>query len=157
MRLEYFKLIDRIVDFDRDQKRIRAQAAVPRDSTVFEGHFPGYPLMPGVLLTEAMAQTSGWLIIAMNGFSRMPFLAAIKEAKLRSFVSPGADLAIEAHLDHEGSGYAAAQASITLQGKKVCEAQLMFRVVPFPSPVLAAHMKDVAEEIGFAKEIAGHG
>ena len=47
---------------------IRAEANVPTDSTIFEGHFPGRPLMPGVLLIEAMAQTSGWLIIARTQF-----------------------------------------------------------------------------------------
>ncbi len=42
--------------------------------------------MPGVLLIEAMAQTSGWLVVALNRFERMPFLAAVKDAKLRTFV-----------------------------------------------------------------------
>ena len=92
MRLEYFQLIDRIVDLDLDDRTIRAEATVPTDSTIFEGHFPGYPLMPGVLLIEAMAQTSGWLIIARTQFKRMPFLAAVKEAKLRTFVTPGQTL-----------------------------------------------------------------
>ncbi len=45
--------------------------------------------MPGVLLIEAMAQTAGWLVVALNHFERMPFLAAVKEAKLRTFVTPG--------------------------------------------------------------------
>ena len=45
--------------------------------------------MPGVLLIETMAQTSGWLLVAMNGFKRMPFLAAVKEAKFRTFVTAG--------------------------------------------------------------------
>ena len=48
------------------QQTIRAEARVPTDITIFEGHFPGYPLMPGVLLIEAMAQTSGWLVIARH-------------------------------------------------------------------------------------------
>ena len=83
MRLEYFQLIDRIVELDLAQQTIRAEARVPAESTIFEGHFPGYPLMPGVLLIEAMAQTSGWLVIAVTNFTRMPFFAALKEAKLR--------------------------------------------------------------------------
>ena len=45
--------------------------------------------MPGVLLIESMAQTSGWLLVALMKFERMPFLAAVKEAKMRGFVSPG--------------------------------------------------------------------
>src|SRR5438128_3358188 len=92
MRLEYFQLIDRIVDLDLAQQTIRTEARVPTASTIFEGHFPGYPLMPGVLLIEAMAQTSGWLVIAVTKFSRMPFFAALKEAKLAPFVHPGESL-----------------------------------------------------------------
>ena len=78
MRLEYFQLIDRITDLDIANKTIRAEATVPTSSTIFEGHFPGYPLMPGVLLIESMAQTSGWLVIAQTRFEKMPFLAALK-------------------------------------------------------------------------------
>ena len=52
--------------------------------------------MPGVLLIETMAQTSGWLIIGLTEFARMPFLAAVKEAKLRTFVTPGQTLAVSA-------------------------------------------------------------
>ena len=89
MRLEYFQLIDRIVDLDVGERTITVAAQVPTHNTIFEGHFPGYPLMPGVLLLEAMAQTSGWLLIALLKFERMPFLAAVKEAKMRGFVTPG--------------------------------------------------------------------
>src|ERR1700761_3312479 len=103
MRLEYFQMIDRVVDLDLAAKTIRIEANVPTESTIFEGHFPGHPLMPGVLLLETMAQTSGWLIIGVTKFTRMPFLAAFKEAKLRSFVTPGQQLALSASLLHEGS------------------------------------------------------
>ena len=99
MRLEYFQLIDRIVDLDLGNRTIRTQATVPAASTIFEGHFPGFPLMPGVLLLESMAQTSGWLIIGITGFTRMPFLAAFNQAKLRSFVKPGDTLELTAALD----------------------------------------------------------
>src|SRR5499433_4310324 len=114
MHLEYFKLIDRIVDLNLDEKAIRAEAQVPQESTIFEGHFPGHPLMPGVLLIEAMAQTSGWLVIAATKFERMPFLAAVKEAKLRSFVIPGQLLSITAKLLHDGSGFAMTKASVSV-------------------------------------------
>ena len=85
MRLEYFQLIDRIVDLSLGDRKISTEATVPTTSTIFEGHFPGYPLMPGVLLIEAMAQTAGWLVVAANKFERMAFLAAVKEAKFRTF------------------------------------------------------------------------
>src|ERR1041385_3049962 len=70
------------------------EASVPTTSTIFEGHFPGFPLMPCVLLIEAMAQTSGWLLVAVNRFERMAFLAAVKDAKFRMFVTPGRKLSV---------------------------------------------------------------
>src|SRR3954470_5553018 len=124
MRLEYFQLIDRIIDIDLNARTIRAEAVVPTTSTIFEGHFPGHPLMPGVLLLEAMAQTSGWLIIALTKFTRMPFLVAFKQAKLRTFVHPGAVLALTAELAHEGSGYCVTRAQVKSQGKLVCNADI---------------------------------
>jgi 3-hydroxyacyl-[acyl-carrier-protein] dehydratase len=149
MQLEYFQLIDRIVELDLTARTIRTQAQVPLTSTVFEGHFPGHPLMPGVLLIETMAQTAGWLLIAVTGFQRMPFLAAVKEAKLRTFVTPGQALTPEAELVHEGSGYAIAAARITLDGKPVCSADLTFRVMEFPNPELRDRMKQRAERLAF--------
>src|SRR5215831_14383113 len=122
MRLEYFQLIDRIVALDLVGRTITAQAHVPLTSTVFEGHFPGHPLMPGVLLIEAMAQTSGWLVMATAGLRRMAYLAAVKEAKFRAFVTPGSALTITAELVHEGSGYAMTSARITAEGRPVCSA-----------------------------------
>src|SRR5436309_8110306 len=116
MRFEYFQLIDRIVELDLGTRSIRTQASVPAASTVFEGHFPGFPLMPGVLLLESMAQASGWLIIGLTRFDRMPFLAAFKEAKLRSFVTPGKTLTIDAAILHDGSGFAMTSANITMEG-----------------------------------------
>src|SRR3978361_60873 len=104
MQLEYFNLIDRIVDLNIGEKTITVEAQVPQQNTIFEGHFPGYPLLPGVLLIESMAQTSGWLLIALMKFERMPFLAMVKEAKMRSFVTPGELLKVEASVGHEGAG-----------------------------------------------------
>src|SRR5258705_11521279 len=132
MRLEYFQLIDRIVDLDLAQQTIRTEARVPDASTIFEGHFPGYPLMPGVLLIEAMAQTAGWLVIGVTKFTRMPFFAASKEAKLRSFVMPGQTLALLAKLLQESSGYAVTKAEIRCEGKLARNAQLTLRLVEFP-------------------------
>src|SRR6266853_6149116 len=110
MHLEYFQLIDRIADLNIGERTITVEAQVPQQNTIFEGHFPGYPLMPGVLLIEAMAQTSGWLLIAILKFERMPFLASVKEAKMRGFVTPGQLLTIDAKVEHEGSGFAVTKA-----------------------------------------------
>jgi 3-hydroxyacyl-[acyl-carrier-protein] dehydratase len=157
MRLEYFQLIDRIIDLNLTDLTIRVEATVPTDSTIFEGHFPGRPLMPGVLLIESMAQASGWLIIARTKFDKMPFLAAVKEAKLRTFVTPGQALIVSAKIAHEGSGFAMTEASVTLEGKTVCNADITFRVVDFPKGKFLENMLAVAKRISFPLETVPHG
>jgi 3-hydroxyacyl-[acyl-carrier-protein] dehydratase len=156
MHLEYFQLIDRIADLNVSERTITVEAQVPQQSTIFEGHFPGYPLMPGVLLIEAMAQTSGWLLIALLKFERMPFLAAVKEAKMRSFVTPGEMLKIEASIVHEGSGFAMTAAKVSVGGELRCNATLTFRHIPFPNPDLRGHMEAMATRIGFPQQASAH-
>jgi len=148
MRLEYFLLIDRVVSLDLAAGEIVCEATVPNESTIFEGHFPTYPLMPGVLLIETMAQTSGWMLVAKHNFRRMPFLAAIKEAKLRTFVTPGQRLLGEAKLTHDGSGYAMTDARISCDGKAVCDASITFRIAEFPNANFATEMRARAAAIG---------
>jgi len=156
MHLEYFHLIDRIVDLNVGERTIAVEAQVPQNNTIFEGHFPGHPIMPGVLLIEAMAQTSGWLLIALTKFERMPFLAAVKEAKMRSFVAPGDLLNIEASVVHEGSGYAITEAKIRVKGQLRCNATITFGVVPFPNPELRGYMDAMAKRIGFPQQALGN-
>src|ERR1700748_3914670 len=119
MRLEYFQMVDRISLLDPEARVVRAECTVPDQSPVFEGHFPGHPLLPGVLIIETMAQTGGWLVLATLRFQRMPFLAQVKEAKMRAFVVPGQTLQTEARLLHDGSGYAVVAGSISSAGRKV--------------------------------------
>jgi 3-hydroxyacyl-[acyl-carrier-protein] dehydratase len=155
MRLEYFQLIDRIVELNLAEQTITCEAAVPGTSTIFEGHFPGYPLMPGVLLIEAMAQTAGWLVFAVNRFERMPFLAAVKDAKLRTFVTPGQVLAVVAQVKHDGSGYAIADASITANDQPVCDATLTFSVVAFPNAQMKEQMRATGAKVGLGTPVDG--
>jgi 3-hydroxyacyl-[acyl-carrier-protein] dehydratase len=157
MQLEYFQLIDRIVDLNIDEKTITVEAQVPKENTIFEGHFPGYPILPGVLLIESMAQASGWLLIALTRFERMPFLAMVKEAKMRSFATPGELLTVDASVLHEGSGFAVTEAKVSVAGRPRCNATITFRHIPFPNPDLRGHMDAVARRIGFPEEAMPHG
>ena len=154
MLLEYFQMIDKVESVDLGLGRLKATSTVPMESPVFEGHFPGMPLVPGVLLIETMAQASGMLLLAVKDFEAMPFLMSVDGAKMRTFVEPGAVLDIEAELEHDGSGFAVTKARITSAGKKVCDAQLKLRTMPFSEVPLAPIVRKRAEEIGLLAAMA---
>ncbi|MGB7097998.1 MAG: 3-hydroxyacyl-ACP dehydratase FabZ family protein [Xanthobacteraceae bacterium] len=147
MRFEYFQMIDRMVALDVAGRTVRSICTVPKTSTVFEGHFPNYPLMPGALLLECMAQTTGWLLIAVGGFNSMPFMAGVKEAKFRTAVFPGDQLEVEGRVVHEGSGYAVGEGKGRRNGKVVCEARIIYTIMPFPSPEFRTALFEWAERI----------
>jgi 3-hydroxyacyl-[acyl-carrier-protein] dehydratase len=106
--------------------------------------------VPGVLLAETMAQAAGYLLLALDGCKRMAFLAKLKEANFRNFVTPGTEMRVEASRIHDGSGYAVMRASITSgDGKKLADAQLTFRIVPFANDELKAHVEREAARLGF--------
>ncbi|MGF0538293.1 3-hydroxyacyl-ACP dehydratase FabZ family protein [Agrobacterium sp. ES01] len=154
MLLEYFQMIDRVEAVSLDDKVLRARSRVPAASPVFEGHFPGMPLVPGVLLIETMAQASGFLLLALNDFASMPFLMTVDGAKMRSFVKPEDELEIEARLEHDGSGYAVTKAKITCAGAKVCDAQLKLRTLPFSELPIGDLVKKRAEDVGLLTALA---
>jgi 3-hydroxyacyl-[acyl-carrier-protein] dehydratase len=87
----------------------------------------------------------------------MPFLAALKEVKLRTFVTPGQDLIVSAKIMHEGSGFALTEAEIKVDGKTVCNADITFRIVDIPEGEFLAHMQKVARGIAFPMETVAHG
>ena len=141
MLLEYFQMIDSISSVDMEAKVLDAHSVVPDESTVFEGHFPGHPLVPGVLLIETMAQASGILIMHTIDFAKIPLLAGVKEGKLRDFVGPKTKLDIRAEIEHEGSGFAVTRAEIRSGGKRIANAQLTYTIIPFPTPELQGLIK----------------
>jgi len=152
MRLEYFQMIDRFVELRPDERKIKALCKVPTESPVFEGHFPGFALMPGVLLIECMAQTTGWLVSVITGFVGLPLLVGVKDAKIRDIVLPGTELTFDGEVIHEGSGYAVAEAKGYAKGKAVCEARLTFRLTPYPDEAFRKIMIEMGHKVGIAVE-----
>ena len=147
MRIEYFQLVDRVVEISDEPPSLTACAEVPRETTIFQGHFPGYPVMPGVLLIESMAQTAGFLLLWRNRFEKMPFLVGVREAKLRNFVPPSSVLDVRAEIEHDGSGYASMKTSIHCQSDLISNARIILRFLPFPNQQLRDHLEFVAREI----------
>lgn len=148
MRLERFQLIDRVERFDPAAKTVVCRAEVPLEAGIFDGHFPGHPLLPGTLMIETVAQAAGVLVLVLHEFRRMPVLIGVDKARVRGMVKPGAVLAAEARLVQEGAGYVAAAGHITLDGKKVADAEIRLGTLPFPSEFLRGEARKFAQEIG---------
>ena len=130
MRLEYFDMLDRLVALDREARRIHLAARLPADGPVFEGHFPGHPILPGVLQIEIIAQAAGVLSACLSDDGRMPVLMAVDAARFRSFVRPEAELDIRVEIALAGSDYVAATGSVRSGGRRVCEAEVRLRLMP---------------------------
>ena len=125
-----FLLIDKIVEFKLDEK-IVAIKNVTMNEPFFQGHFPGNPVMPGVLIIEAMAQTGG--IIMLNGNEKIQdsvvFFMGIDKARFRKPVLPGDTLVIEAIMTNKRRSVCQFDAKAYVRGELVCEASLMATVM----------------------------
>ncbi|MDE1177082.1 MAG: 3-hydroxyacyl-ACP dehydratase FabZ [Edaphobacter sp.] len=126
-----FLLIDRVVEIERKQ-RIVAIKNVSFNEPHFQGHFPDYPIMPGVLMVEAIAQAGGALLLTEipDRESKLMVFTGIDSAKFRKPVVPGDQLRIEVKVLNWRSTAVRMQGIATVDGKVACEAVVMCALVP---------------------------
>lgn len=142
-----FLLIDRVVEVVRKQ-RIVAIKNVTINEPYFQGHFPDYPIMPGVLLVEAIAQAGGALLlneIPDRGDKLMVF-TGIERAKFRRPVVPGDQVRIEVDVLNWRSRAVRMQGNAFVEGKLACEAVVMCQLVPRRSASSGKPAPEVAVE-----------
>jgi 3-hydroxyacyl-[acyl-carrier-protein] dehydratase len=121
-----FILIDRLVELEPGQRAV-ASTTFPASLPLFADHFPGRPIVPGVLITEAMAQTAGWLIAATVGFNQWPLLALIEHAKFSRPVEPDEELRLTADLVSGQTHTFVVDVAATRGDERIARARLVFR------------------------------
>jgi len=130
-----FLLVDRIVEMDPPQ-RIVGLKNVTMNEEFFQGHFPGAPVMPGVLILEAMAQVAGVLLYREmpdeDKCKKLIYFTGVENAKFRRPVVPGDQLRLEIELVHRRTNFGKMSGRATVEGKLAAEALEMFAISDRP-------------------------
>jgi 3-hydroxyacyl-[acyl-carrier-protein] dehydratase len=131
-----FRMIDRILEIEKGKKAI-ALKNVSIGEPYFSGHFPNDPVMPGVLILEAMAQTGGLAFQSTfeSGGEGIPVLARVEEFRLKRKVTPGDQIIIEAEVLHIFSDLAKVRVLVRVEGETVAEGILILAKTPSPQPL----------------------
>ena len=124
-----FILVDKILDL-QPGTRIRAIKRIAPDEDYFADHFPGFPVVPGVLLTEMMGQAAAKCLLAENPDRGRPMLAQIKSASFRDWVRPGQTVTLLAEVRASRLQFATVICHADVDGNPVSEAELLFTFVP---------------------------
>jgi 3-hydroxyacyl-[acyl-carrier-protein] dehydratase len=124
-------LVDRIVEYDPDAKRIVGIKGVAATEWFFQGHFPGLPVVPGVIQVEALAQTMAVYVAKQPGFGeRIGLFAGIDDCRFKRVVVPGDVLRLEVTMEKLGSRFGRARGVASVDGEVSCEATLSFVIPP---------------------------
>jgi len=124
-----FLLVDRILALEPG-KSSRAEKTLAPDEELFRDHFPGFPVVPGVLLTEMMAQAAGKCLDAERRQRGKPMLAQIRSASFRDWVRPGETAEIVVTIGNSQDDVATARCHVEVGGRKVCSSDLLFAFMP---------------------------
>lgn len=122
-------LIDRVEEIEPG-KRAVGYKNVTMNEQIFQGHYPGKPIMPGVLMVEALAQLGGVAILSLDKYKgKKPILGAIKNAKFRRMVVPGDTLKLEIEIVKVKGPAGIGKGIATVNGEKAVEAEITFMIV----------------------------
>jgi 3-hydroxyacyl-[acyl-carrier-protein] dehydratase len=125
-----FLLVDRIVEYDAEARRIVGIKGVTASEWFFQGHFPSLPVMPGVLQVEALAQTMAVYVAKQPGFGdRIGLFAGIDECRFKRIVIPGDTLRLEITMDKLGGRFGRGRGIASVNGETACAATLSF-IIP---------------------------
>ena len=129
-----FLLIDRVIEIER-KKRIVAIKNVTVNEPFFAGHFPGYPIMPGVLMVEAIAQAGGALLLTEipDRDQKLMVFTGIERAKFRKPVTPGDQLRVEVNVLAWRTTAVKMQGNVFIGDKLACEAVVTCQLVSRPA------------------------